>query len=293
MPQIANPIVMTYPALYTCADAGSTEKQSWYFTLILAEYTLLGAAAILSMTSDFLAYALVLVFSLGIMLWRSFSKPEQDWYRCRALAESVKTSTWRYIMRAEPFSDAEPTAAKAKFRSYLSEVLRTNEGLGALAAGIEDAGKHTTDEMEAIRRLPWKARRDYYLTHRIDEQCGWYKRKSGFNRTRSAIWVGVAVIVYAAAIALAIARPTYPNLLPFWPIEPLLVGASFVIGWTQIKKFNELSSVYALTALEVQLIHEKIKEVDQESELPLFVNEAELAFSREHTQWVARQSNAY
>lgn len=109
-------------------------------------------------------------------------------------------------MRTEPFSEVGPTAAKAKFRFYLSdEVLNAGEGLGALATGIEDASKHSTDETESVRRLPWKSRRDYYLTHRIDEQCGWHKRKSRFNRTRSRIWVGIAVIVYAVAIAPSIA----------------------------------------------------------------------------------------
>ena len=72
-----------------------------------------------------------------------------------------------------------------------------------------------------------------------------------------------------------------------------MVAASAVLGWMQIKKFNELASAYTLTALEISLIEDKLREVETEAELSEFVNEAELAFSREHTQWVARQTNRY
>ena len=58
----------------------------------------------------------------------------------------------------------------------------------------------------------------------------------------------------------------------------------------QIKKFNELTSAYTLTAHEIGIIQGRLEEVDSEEDLSEFINEAELAFSREHTQWVARQN---
>ncbi|HCB7267327.1 TPA: SLATT domain-containing protein, partial [Escherichia coli] len=39
--------------------------------------------------------------STGLLLYMAVQKPEKEWYGCRALAESIKTSTWRYMMRAE------------------------------------------------------------------------------------------------------------------------------------------------------------------------------------------------
>ena len=284
---------MTYPALFVCADRASTVMQRHFLVLIVLEYGLLVLAALLASSSYLASYAMVLVAALIVMTWRSLWKPEQEWYRSRALAESVKTSTWRYVMRAKPFANADPGKAKAAFRSYLTEVLAMNAGIGALAVGIEQAGKHTTDEMETVRAADWQTRRDYYLKERIDNQLTWYKKKTGYNRYHSGLWVAFAGTVYAVAIGLAIYRPADPAMFTKWPIEPLLVVAAAIIGWSHIKKFNELASVYTLTALEVQLIHEKTKDVDQEEELPLFVNEAELAFSREHTQWVARQVNQY
>lgn len=67
--------------------------------------------------------------------------------------------------------------------------------------------------------------------------------------------------------------------------------ASAIIGWTQVKKFNELASSYTLTAHEIGIIQSKVHDAQDEDAFSDFVNEAEQAFSREHTQWVARQQS--
>ena len=46
---------------------------------------------------------------------------------------------------------------------------------------------------------------------------------------------------------------------------------------------------YNLTAHEIGIIRANSDSVETEKDLSNFVNEAELAFSREHTQWVARR----
>lgn len=98
-------------------------------------------------------------------------------------------------------------------------------------------------------------------------------------------------MVQGGAIALALLRVSQPNMLSIWPSEPLLVVASAVLGWIQIKKFNELASAYSLTAHEIGIIQTRAAAVVQEADFSEFVNEAERAFSREHTQWVARQDD--
>ena len=66
--------------------------------LIRCEYLLLFVAAVLSTelfesASFYLFYAFIFVLSICLLLARAMMKPEQDWYHCRALAESVKTLT--------------------------------------------------------------------------------------------------------------------------------------------------------------------------------------------------------
>ena len=57
----------------------------------------------------------------------------------------------------------------------------------------------------------------------------------------------------------------------------------------QAKRFSELASSYTLAAHEIALIREQSFLPKTETEFSLFVSDAENAFSREHTQWVARR----
>ena len=104
-------------------------------------------------------------------------------------------------------------------------------------------------------------------------------------------WVIGGISAYSVAIALALLRIAFPEQ-EIWPIEPIIVVASSIVGWTQVKKFNELASSYTLTAHEIGIIQGRVNEIRSEQEFSEFVNEAEQAFSREHTQWVARQQAA-
>ncbi|EBX4343085.1 hypothetical protein DRY68_24490, partial [Salmonella enterica subsp. enterica serovar Braenderup] len=96
----------SFPALYRSADGSAADAQSTYLRLIRLQYLLLTVAATISIwfgaSPDlYIAYALVLAASTGLLLYMAVQKPEKEWYGCRALAESIKTSTWRYMMRAE------------------------------------------------------------------------------------------------------------------------------------------------------------------------------------------------
>jgi hypothetical protein len=71
--------------------------------------------------------------------------------------------------------------------------------------------------------------------------------------------------------------------------EPLLVGASAALSWSQAKRFRELGNAYGLTVHEISLIREESGRIKTEDDFSEFVNNSENAFSREHTQWVARR----
>ena len=285
-----------YPALYQTAGEMSAESQAATLNLIRAEYALLLLASILSMNWSkepifFMVYAVVLLASLGVLVKRNSEKPEQGWYRGRALAESIKTSCWRYCMRAEPFSDADNVEQpKSEFRNHLMEILKTNRFIGDRMPPDSAAKEQIPDSMQDVRALSLEERKAFYLKHRIQEQREWYASKAGANKRAGKRWGRIAVGAYVVAIGLALARIALPNW-ELWPIEPVLVFASAIIGWTQVKKFNELASSYTLTAHEIGIIQGNLEPASTNEEFSDFVNEAEQAFSREHTQWVARQQS--
>lgn len=237
-----------------------------------------------------LLITLLLVVVAGLFVFKIVKRLDQDWYRCRALAESVKTSTWRFSMRAHPFEDMSSIETpKANFRNLLRDILQAN---GHIAANLETpVTEQVTDSMVELRKLPLDERMDYYVKNRIDNQRTWYSKKSKVNKNALTFWVAATIVLYIiAAISLNAEQLGLPwATLAF---DPLIVVVTSALGWLQMKRHGELMASYNLTAHEIGIIRGNSELVKTEDELSDFINEAELAFSREHTQWVARRDGS-
>jgi ribosomal protein S17E len=286
-----------YPALFLSADEASNNYQALFLRLIKIEYAALFFAAVFSMSflhgvGYYITYAIILVVGLATLLTRALRKPEQDWYRCRALAESVKTLTWRYLMHATPFQNSTggEQQAKAELRNQLHSIFDENRTTAEKITSDWSGNDQITAGMDVIRNKNRRDRMAYYLTNRVDEQRRWYALKARQNKDRAKFWVGISVVAYVFGGTLALCRIAYPTW-QYWPIEPLIVIAASVVGWMQIKKFNELTAVYTVAAHEIGLIKPRSEAVKSDDDFSEFVNDAEKAFSREHTLWIARQSD--
>ena len=285
-----------FPALYRSADESAIAAQTKYLWLITLQYGLLVVATTLTLWFSVspnlqIGYAIVVIGSMILLIYMSVSKPEKKWYACRALAESIKTSVWRYVMRAEPFEDsAQLSDVQCKFASFLQKILDANKDVSDAMVCSPASGEQITNTMNSLRALPVADRKECYRKDRIDEQRTWYITKVKTNRCHFVGWVVACFMVQFAAVLFAILRIRYESQWSFWPTAPLLVFASSIIGWIQIKKFTELASAYNLAAHEIGIIRTRIDHISTETEFSDFVNVAERAFSREHTQWVARQN---
>lgn len=285
-----------YPALYHSADRSAVAAQASYLWQIRLQYGLLVAAATMSLWFNsapnlYIGYAVAVAGSSVLLIYMSVRKPERDWYGCRALAESIKTSTWRYMMRAEPFGDSgQLSEVQRKFALVLEEILATNRHVGDSLTYSPSTGDQITVDMNTLRALPLAERKERYRRCRINDQRGWYVARVKTNRGWFRFWVVACVTVQCLAVLLALLGVRYHNQWSLWPTAPLLVVMSAIIGWLQIKKFSELASVYSLTAHEIGIIQTRIDHVSSEAEFSEFVNEAERGFSREHTQWTARRN---
>lgn len=284
---------LKFPALFVTADAASNQQQRIYLNLVRGEYGLLLTAAVLScVDSDspafLVAYACIFIASLAVLAWRAHTRPEQAWYKSRALAESVKTLSWRYAMRAEPFNDDQQSEAKKDFRDTLAALLRSNRQIGEHLASLDAAGPQITDTMSTMRNSALSDRKAYYLRGRIRDQKGWYCRKAKANKHAARNWQWVGAACYATGVVMVLLHVRFTETT--FPVEPVIVLASAVLGWMQIKKFNELASAYALTAHEIGLAETVVAEAETEQDFSKAINDVELVFSREHTQWMARQT---
>jgi len=213
-------------------------------------------------------------------------RPDRFWYAGRAVAESIKTVTWRYVCRAEPFQ-GDDANARNDFRQTLKQIVEQNrEVCQSLTEHLD--GQQFTPVMEAMRAKGLEERRATYSASRIADQLTWYAKKAAFNRRRSKWFFWMLIGTNAVAVVCAVLRIAFPDQ-PFWPTDVFVAAAASLLSWMQAKRFSELAASYALAAHEISLIKEQSLLPDTDEKFSLFVGDAENAFSREHTQWVARK----
>lgn len=283
-----------FPGLYQSADQSSVEEQKKYFIGIATYLILLITAAILSYFDNMLNEPLLKIFSavlflatLSIMIWLRVSKPDDIWYNGRAVAESVKTRTWRWMMKADPYQTDDENLVRKHFINDLKTILAQNESLIGKLGSQVSIEEPISNTMIQIRDLSREERFNFYRTNRITNQAIWYTKKAKFNKRRGAVWFWITVSLHSCAIILLLCNIQHPTLK--LPIEVIAVGASSVLTWLQAKKHNELSSSYSLTAHEIILIRAETVSIDNDSDFSDFIINCENAFSREHTQWYARK----
>lgn len=283
-----------YPALYLAANSASIEAQSkllglskWTnYSLILGAFLALfsGECRAVAISS-----AVVFLFSLYLVVYGHQKKLQSKWYQARALAESIKTATWRLMMSAEPFQGKGKEEVE-KFSKLLDELLTENKGIGEYLGNDWANKDQVTSFMLSIRAASYAEKMSLYLASRINEQRDWYAKKSVLNRTESSKWLAIVSIFYGGAIICLLLRIARPDL-SFLPTDAFAVAASTALAWTQMKRFDELSSAYGLTAHEIGIIQSRFNAISSPDHLAKFVSDAENAFSREHTQWAARRDH--
>jgi hypothetical protein len=280
-----------FPALYRSADELSLKSQRHFFGALKLHLALLVLAAALSIVSlphwaVAALQAVVLLGALACSVYLFSKRPERHWYGGRAVAESIKTLTWRYVSRAEPFQTDDATARR-DFQIKLREVVDQNRDVAQAFTEHLDA-RQITEAMSLMRGRSIEERKATYTDQRIGDQLGWYARKSKWNRRTSNGFFWALIAINGIAVICALLRIRF-SATPYWPTDIFVAAAASVLSWMQAKRFSELASSYALAANEIGIVREQAQKDMTEEEFSLFVGDAENAFSREHTQWVARK----
>jgi len=285
-----------YPILYQAADDASLSGQRWYMGLVQADLVLIVVAAALAAVgtlvpkqagSVFAAITVLVLFaSLAAKSVNRQRQDDRDWFDGRAVAESVKTETWRYMMRLAPFDD-DTTCD----REFAQRLLALSNARPHVHLSVRIAPAHTrqiTGEMHRVRTLTFAQRRDLYVQERLDDQAMWYQRKSQFNGRRATQWFVASFGVQAGALTLAVLHIALP--LPNIDLVGVLAAlAAALTAWTQLKRHDELAISYGLAYQELSTIGNLAGQATTEQELMGAVHSGESAISREHMMWIAKR----
>ena len=287
-----------FPALYRCADDASSSGQRWYVRWVFVNLSLLfvgalvGSIGFTDVANKQIAYtisAIVFFGAVGVTILLATRRWEKIWYAGRAVAESAKSLTWKFVCAADPFpSSLSHPKAVDLFASSLRELLTENKHLASLLAGPDAMGEQVTEYMTGLRDAAVGVKRDVYLAQRVTDQQLWYAQKATDSRNKRNIWFALVVVFQLAAGGSAVllaAHPTFP-----WKASAVFSTlASATVAWGTMKRFQELAQSYGLAAQELSLIAARAPYVGTKDELSRFVNDAETAISREHAMWVARR----
>jgi|SRR5215211_4207982 len=284
-----------YPALYQAADDTSQGGQKTYKRLVGVDLSLVVVGAVLG-TLAFLvprAYAAAFAAAAAIVLLGSIvtkfvarqRSDDKEWFDGRAVAESVKSLTWRYMMRLKPFRD--DATCDQKFVGELEAILKARSSLH-YRVGASSSTEQITPRMREVRQLPVVQRRDLYVKQRLEEQANWYGDKAEDNRVLANRLFWASLAAQFVALALAVWRVVLPSAGLSLVGAVLALAAAFT-AWAQLGRHDELSKSYALARQELLSIKALANTLDTEQELAKIVRDGEGAISREHTMWIAKR----
>lgn len=287
----------SYPTLYRCADAASLKAQNTYLilhkvylgSLVLASVTsaLTAIGSQAASTSLYTGLAVVLVVGLLILWARRARQDDKIWFDGRAVAESVKTTTWRFMMRAEPFH--EDASAATAFLADLKEIREARPHLAThLAAAMNADGAVITDYMKAKRSSSLEDRLNFYTNARIRDQKTWYAKKAKVNHDSGVKWFWGIAVLQVAIVVLAIVQAVSGGF-GINPVPIVTTSAAAIAAWSQMKRHDELAQSYALAAQELEEIEAIASKQVSEDDFSQLVEQAENSISREHTMWCARR----
>lgn len=291
--------VTDYPALFRSAEKTSRQAQQSHFIGICAylfcvvgsafsaecaQTTYLASNAAIVEWADVFALLLFLV-GLIILIYFQLKRHEEYWYNGRAVAESVKTRTWRWMMRANPYH--ESTGVAALFTEDLREILKQNRSLASVL-GAEPSGEYRfTEKMQSVRDKSLADRVSFYLEARVQNQITRYGAQAAKNTCYERLFFGLSVILHFVVIVLILIRLKGSEWII--PLNTLIALAGCVLTWGQSRKYGELKAAYSQATHEIGLLKADVSELNTEEKFSKYVIDSEAAFSREHTQWVARK----
>ena len=275
-----------FPGLFLASDAASKRAQKSYITVVAIDLILMVIASALavynyqthssktilySVTGFFLLISLVLTIVLLTM------KFEDTWYQGRALAESCKTLTWRFITCSELFEHNLPLDdVKRKFVKRIDELGKEFSELNKSLKTDLSNKPIITSFMLTIRSLSLEERKDYYINNRIENQKTWYSKKSKFNKTMYNTWFGIIITMQTLSIVCSVIL--IANADSNWNFVGFFTTVSAsAISWLQLKRHQELKQAYTTTAQELNSIVALSSDIGSEDEFSKFVLDSENA----------------
>lgn len=295
---IRNITEQDYTSLHLAANEASQRAQKYYINIVAIDLIGMIVAStfaaynyqlIQSKQSLYIISCFCMLLSLILTIVLLSKKYEDIWYQGRALAESCKTLTWRFMMQSELFEHTlDKDEAKAKFVNRIKELSQEFVELNKVLNTSLINKPIVTSHMIDVRCLSLLDRKKYYIVNRIEDQKNWYSDKATLNVDKYNLWFAIIILSQILSLSSVIFLIIKPE--SNWNLIGLLTTISSAsLSWLQLKKHQELKQAYTTATQELNSISSLSDSIINENDFSRFVLDAENAISREHTLWLAQR----
>jgi len=288
-----------YPDLFQSADKASVTAQNKFVRMFSADLACIIGASVLAVCRAIVPSGLANIFgiavpfllgvSLIVKLTMRARRFDSVWFDCRAVAESVKTTVWRFLMAIHPYDQSTPDdVAETRFLLELDTIRRARPAVSGELASFPVATGRITPIMKETRRLNLVERKAFYLAHRLSDQRTWYRSNAKANADAAETIFRVTLVIQALAIIVLLFQmeaPQGPNT-----VAVFTTAIAVVTAWSEMRKYRDLTNSYAVAADELVSAEAKWTHVDREELFQEQVLQIEEAISREHTMWCAKRT---
>jgi hypothetical protein len=290
-----------YPPVYLAANAAAQHGHRRHDRFAQAELLILLVTAAISASFgwweigsreddvrwEYTILAGLLIAAFVLKLAARVRGYDELWFTGRAVAETVKSAVWRYMMRVPPF-DCPDAEADIAFENTLRETLHARPIIATQLIAALPASHQLTPAMRQVRGAPLSARKARYLSSRLDDQIRWYTGKAAANDRAAARWFWMSLAFEGLALAAAVARivaSAMPDLVGIFATITAVAAAL-----NQLGRHDELRKSYHLAAQELAFLRAPLERATTEDEFQHSVTASEDAISREHTMWMAKRT---
>jgi hypothetical protein len=286
-----------YPILFRAGDATAIRAQKRHFLLVRTRIALLLVTAGIASFSwnqfpdvriwAAISSAVFLVASIALSAVMEMRKFDRLWFSSRAIAESAKMESWKFMMNVEPY-EGDDVAAEKAFLERLDELLRSQPSVLPEMVALLKEGAQITEQMKKMRTASLDDRLAYYVQNRIRDQRRWYAIKAAKNHSDESRWSIISWILQigAAAIAIVVVGVSDPIIKP---VGVLTTAGAGVLSWINARNVRELSQSYSLIAQQLTNLEALATQVSTEGKLGEIALDVERTISREHTIWLKRR----
>ncbi len=218
----------------------------------------------------------------------SFASPEhtKTWTQLRSVSEGLKAEIYTYLAGVDPYHG--PRDERDRRLLERSEAIQQAADILPPAAPISGTS--------SSRRWPEIDNLDSYVTHRVNDQIGYYEPQAAAaeRHTTRFQWAGL-VASLAAAVLGAVEAATGSMTITAWAPAITMVGAS-VGSFAAASRYEDNARAYKQTARRLRFLRDQwqlpvpanASSAERARRDMAFVADCEEAIAIENQAWMAR-----